>query len=157
MAVDMFLKLDGIKGESQDSKHKGEIEVLSFSWGVAQQGTAGHGGGAGAGKVNVQDVSIAKLVDSASPSLMEAACQGQHIGSGLLTLRKAGKEQLEYMKIKFTDVLITSWQTGGAGAGETFEQVSFSFESVELTGTEQRPDGSSGASNTVSCNFGGKH
>ena len=158
MAVDMFLKLDGVQGESQDSKHKGEIEIMSFSWGVSQSGAAAHGAGGGAGKVNVQDFSIVKLLDTASPELMEKVCRGEHIGSALLTLRKAGdgKDQQEYLKIKLTDVLVSSYQTGGGNGGVPAEQVSFSFQNVEVSAAEIRQDGSIGGwKNTTSCHFGG--
>src|SRR5687768_9548507 len=117
MAVDMFLKLDGIKGESQDSKHKGEIEIMSFSWGVSQTGAHATGGGGGAGKVSMNDLSVMKELDSATPQFMEMICNGQAAPSGVLTLRKAGEKPLEYLKIKITDVLISSYQTGGNGGG----------------------------------------
>jgi len=158
MAVDMFLKLDGVKGESQDSKHKGEIEIMSFSWGISQQSAVAHGSGGGAGKVSVSDFSIVKRIDTASPQLMEAVCQGQHLGSGLITLRKAGENQLEYLKIKLTDILISGYQTSGnSGTGEPAEQVTFSFQNVEVSATEQRADGKLGDVVTTSCNFAGKH
>src|SRR5688572_6928005 len=158
MAVDMFLTLDGIKGESKDSKHAGEIEILSFSWGGAQSSGHGAGGGGGAGKVSLNDFSIMKELDTASPQFMELLCNGQSAGSGLLTLRKAGEKPLEYLKIKMTDVFISSYQTGGSGsgAGVPVEQVSFSFSNVEISTFEQKQDGSLGGEVTTSCNFGGK-
>lgn len=120
----MFLKLDGIDGESVDSKHKGEIEILSFSWGVSNSGAAGHGG-ASAGKVALNDFLIVKSLDKASPQLIEKICQGEHLGSGLLTLRKAGDKPVEYLKIKFSDILISGYQTGGSGQSEPVEQDEF--------------------------------
>jgi len=155
MAVDMFLKLDGIEGESTDSKHKGEIEVLSFSWGVSNSATAGRGG-AGAGKVSPTDFSIVKRLDTASPQLIEKICHGEHLGSGLLTLRNAGENQQEYLKFELKNVLISSYQTGGSGGeSEPVEQVSFSFESVAVSAAEQGKDGSIGGWKTsTSCSFG---
>ena len=85
MAVDMFLKLEGIKGESKDDKHKDEIHIESFSWGVTQQGGFNVGGGGGAGKVNVHDISISKYLDKSSALLMSHCCTGKHIPSGLVT------------------------------------------------------------------------
>lgn len=156
MAVDMFLKLEGVKGESGDSKHKGEIEIMSFSWGVSQS-AAQLGGGVGAGKVSSNDFSIVKGLDSATPQIMELICHGQPAGDAYVTLRKAGDKPLEYLKIKMTDVLISSYQTGGSsGAGVPVEQVSFSFSSLEMTATEQKEDGSAGQQVTSSCSFGGK-
>jgi type VI secretion system secreted protein Hcp len=133
MAVDYFLKLTGIEGESQDSKHKGEIEVLSWSWGVSQTGTHAAGGGGGAGKVAFNDFSIVKLVDMASPKLMQACCTGQHLPDASFTGRKAGGDQFEYLKIKLTDVLISSVQPGSSGDQVPIEQVSFSFGSSMIT------------------------
>jgi type VI secretion system secreted protein Hcp len=105
--VDYFLKIDGIPGESGDDKHKAEIELESFSWGESQSGTAGHGGGAGAGKVVAQDLSIVKKVDKASPVLMIGCATGTHYKSAILTARKAGGGQLDYLKITLEDVLIS--------------------------------------------------
>lgn len=158
MAVDMFLKLDGIKGESTNSKHKDEIEVMSFSWGLSQASRAPGSGGA-AGKVSVQDFSFVKRLDAASPLLIEASCRGDHIGSGLLTLAKAGdgKGQQEYLKIKFTDIIISSYQTGGSNAGDPAESVSLSFQNIEVSAAEINPDGSIGGwKNTTSCHFAGR-
>src|SRR5215831_10842790 len=101
MAVDMFLKLDGIEGESKDHKHAGEIELLSFSWGVSNSSQVGcAGGGGGAGKANFSSFSFMKRVDSATPQLMLSCATGEHIKSGLITVRKAGEKPVEFLKIK---------------------------------------------------------
>jgi type VI secretion system secreted protein Hcp len=150
MSVTYFAKLSGIVGESQDSKHKGEIEVLSWSWGVSQTGTHAAGGGGGAGKVSFNDFSIVKLVDTASPQLMQACCTGQHIPDANFTGRKSGGDQFEYLKIKLTDVLISGVQPGGsAGDQPALEQVSFSFGGSSITTVRQNPDGSAGGSETA--------
>jgi len=115
MAFDSFLKLDGIKGESQDAKHKGEIDILSFSFGATQTGTQGTGGGGGAGKVKVHDMQITKKVDSSSPLLFLNCASGAHIKEATLVVRKAGGHQLEFLKVKLTDVLITSVKPHGNG------------------------------------------
>ena len=115
-AVDYFLKIDGIKGESQDTKHGGEIEIQSFSWGATQSGSFAQGGGGGAGKVNMQDFHFTVFHGVASPKLMLACATGQHIPTAVLTARKAGKDQQDYMKVSFYDLLISSFQTGGAAA-----------------------------------------
>src|SRR4051812_10190148 len=108
MAVDMFIKIKDVEGESKDSKHSKEIDVLSWSWGASQSGSMHGGGGGGAGKANVQDISITKYVDKASPNLFKYCSNGKHIGEALLTIRKAGEKPLEYLKIKLTDLLISS-------------------------------------------------
>src|SRR4051812_28957279 len=114
MAVDVFLKLGDIKGESKDSKHAGEIDVLSWSWGVSQTGSMGHGGGGGAGKANFSDLSIMHNFDKASPNLMKACATGEHIKEATLIARKAGKEQQEYIIIKMNDIIVTSVQPSGS-------------------------------------------
>ena len=116
-AVDYFLKLDGIKGESQDSKHKDEIDLESWSWGETQTGTFSGGGGGGAGKVSMQDFQFVMKVNTASPKLLKACASGEHIKNAVLTCRKAGKEQQEFLKIILSDVLVSSYHTGGSGNG----------------------------------------
>src|SRR6267142_2234459 len=127
MAVDMFLKLDGIKGESKDHKHKDEIHIESFSWGMSQTGAHGSGGGGGAGKVSVHDISVTKFVDKATPELMLHCANGKHIKDGLITVRKAGEHPVEYMKIKLTDVFISSVQEAGHGGDLLTENVTINF------------------------------
>src|SRR5262245_21929107 len=102
MAVDMFLKLDKIDGESADKAHKGEIDVLAWSWGASNSGSAHMGGGAGAGKVNVQDISFTKYIDKSSPSLFLSCANGKHIPTATLVVRKAGEKPLEYLKLELT-------------------------------------------------------
>jgi type VI secretion system secreted protein Hcp len=143
MAVDMFLKLDGIKGEAKDKTHKDEIDILSFSWGVSQTGTFGTGGGGGAGKANVHDVSITKNVDKATTPLMYHCVSGKHIPGGLLTFRKAGEKPLEFLKIKLTDIIITSVQEAGHGGGDLLnESLSLNFAKFNIEYQEQKADGS---------------
>jgi type VI secretion system secreted protein Hcp len=150
MAVDYFLKLSGIDGESLDSKHKGEIEVLSWSWGVSQTSTHAAGAGGGAGKVSFNDFSIVKLVDTASPQLMQACCSGRHIAEANFTARKAGEQQMEFLKIKLTDVLISSAQPGGSSGDQMpMEQVSFSFSDSMITAYQQDPKGGVGGAETA--------
>jgi len=145
MAVDYFLKIDNIPGESMDKTHKGEIEIESWSWGATQTGTASRGGGLGAGKVEMSDFSLVKNVDKASPSLMLACAQGDHIKSASLVCRKAGKEQQEYLKITFSDLMVSSFHTdGSSGSPLPSEQVSLNFSKVEYEYKEQKADGSLG-------------
>jgi type VI secretion system secreted protein Hcp len=143
---DAFLKLDGIKGESADAKHKGEIELESFSWGASQTGTAVQGGGLGAGKVAMQDFHITKKVDVASPKLMLACADGEHLKQAVVTCRKAGKDQQEFLKITLTDVLVSSYSMGGTPTGSTIpmEQISLNYAKIEKEYKEQKPDGTLG-------------
>ena len=144
--VDYFLKLDGIEGESQDSKHKNEIELLSWSWGETQSGTFAVGGGGGAGRVSMQDFNFVMSVNKSSPKLLLACATGEHIKSAILTCRKAGKEQQEYLKVSFSDCLVSSFQTGGSGGSDIVpsDQISLNFAKIEYQYKEQKPDGTLG-------------
>ena len=117
MAADMFLKIDGpaVPGESKDKTHSGEIEVLSFSWGVSQVGTGAYGsGGLGGAKANFQDFTISKYVDKASAKLNLAVSDGTHFGKFTITVRKAGgAEPVGYMIYTLENVIVTSYQIGG--------------------------------------------
>ena len=142
MSVDMFLKLDGIRGESADHKHKDEIHIESFSWGMSQTGVHGSGGGGGAGKVSVHDISITKHLDKASAAMMLHCCSGKHIPNGLITVRKAGDKPLEYLKIKLVDILISGVQEAGHGSELLTENVTLNFAKFHVEYMEQKADGS---------------
>src|SRR5262247_2402356 len=114
MAADIFAKLGDIKGESLDNKHKDEIEVLSFSWGVTNAQVISAGGGGAAGKASFQDLTIVHALDKASPLLLKACATGTHIKDATITHRKAGKGQQEYLIVKLNDVTITGVMHAGA-------------------------------------------
>ncbi len=152
MAVDMFLKFEGgaqIEGESRDSKHSKEIDVLAWSWGMSQSGSSHVGGGSGAGKVNVQDLSVTKYVDSATHTLFGFCCSGDHFDKATLVVRKAGGEALEYLKITMEQVMITSVSTGGSGGEDRLtENVNLNFAKYKLEYTPQDDKGKAGAVKT---------
>jgi type VI secretion system secreted protein Hcp len=146
MAVDMFMKFDGIDGESKDDKHKGEHDVLAWSWGMSQSGSAHIGGGGGSGKVDMQDLSFTKYIDKGSPDLMLNCCQGKHIDKATLTVRKAGGDPLEYLKIAMEEVIITSVSTGGSGGEDRLtENITLDFAKVKVDYKEQTEKGTVGA------------
>jgi type VI secretion system secreted protein Hcp len=146
MAVDIFLKLDGVTGEAQDSVHKDEIDVLSWSWGLSQSGTTHMGGGGGTGKVSVQDISVTKYLDASSPTLQKFCANGKHVATGTLTVRKAGENPLEYLKIDLEEIIISSVSTGGSGGEERLtENISLNFRKFHTTYTPQAADGTAGA------------
>ena len=147
MASDYLLKIDGIKGESTDSKHKDEIEIESFSWGASNPGSFASASGGGAGKVNFQDVHFTSRVNVASPNLMLACATGQHIKSAILTVRKAGKEQQEYYIVKLSDMLVSSYQSGGSEGSNALpvDQFALNFAKIEFEYKSQKPDGTLGA------------
>jgi type VI secretion system secreted protein Hcp len=151
MAVDMFLKIQGVDGESKDKTHTKEIDILAWSWGMSNSGSAHVGGGAGSGKVNVQDISVTKWVDSASPKLAQACCNGSHYAEMLLTVRKAaGKAPLEYIKITMNEVLIAGISTGGSGGEDRLtENVTLNFGKFSVDYTPQNDDGSAGTA--INC------
>lgn len=173
-AVDYFLKVDGIDGESASDKHKNEIDIESWAFGVTQSGTMAYGGGGGAGKANFMDFVVTAHVGKHTPKLMAACAGGEHIKEAKMTCQKAGKEQQEYFTIKLNDCIISSYQAGGVearqgstptlgspraggqagatpglvGGGDTevvpTDSFSFNYAKVEIEYKEQKPDGSLG-------------
>src|SRR5262245_48542369 len=143
MAADIFAKIGDIKGESLDSKHKDEVEVLSWSWGVSQTGSASTGGGAGAGRANFNDLSFTHRLDKATPNLLKACATGEHIKEATITARKAGKGQQEFLIIKMNDVIVTSVAlTGAEDASAAAESIALRFAKVDFEYKPQKPDGS---------------
>jgi type VI secretion system secreted protein Hcp len=147
MATDFFLKLDGIKGESKDHKHVGEIDIESFSWGATQPGSHASGGGGGQGKVSFQDFHFTMRLNKASPQLLQNCASGKHIKEATLVARKAGDKPMEYLKVKFTDILVSSYQAGGmSGGGDIpMDQVSLNFAKINVEYFEQDDKGGSTA------------
>lgn len=144
MAVDMFLVLQDISGETQDEVFAGEnaIDVLAWSWGATQQGTKHMGGGGGSGKANFQDISLTKYVDSSSTALLQYLTRGDHIPEGRLVVRKAGGEQHTYIEISLTNTIITSISTGGSGGEDRLtENITLNFAEFEYQYNEQMEDG----------------
>jgi type VI secretion system secreted protein Hcp len=142
-AVDYFLKIEGVQGESTDDKHKNEIDVESWSWGESNAGTFSTGGGGGAGKVSMQDFHFVMKMNKATPKLMLACASGEHIKKAELVCRKAGKEQQEYLKIVLSDVLVSSYQTGGSAGSSVvpMDQISLNFSKIEFEYKPQKADG----------------
>lgn len=155
MAVDYFLKIEGIEGESEDDKHKGEIELNSFNWSEMQSGSFAQGGGGGAGKVQMKDLEFMCPVSKASPKLMLACATGQHISQATLTCRKAGGGQQEFYKILMSDVLVSSYHTASDGPIGTdgaslagyatsvpVDHIGLNFGKIQLEYRPQKADGS---------------
>jgi len=143
-ASDIFLKIGDIKGESLDEKHKGEIDVLSWSWGTST----------GTGKVKrgtiapqcIQDLELTKRLDSATPQLIMLGVLGETAKEATLTMRKAGKDQQEFLVFKMTDVMVTSYHTGGDAGSESdlTDHVVLNFSSIDVEYRPQKADGSLG-------------
>lgn len=141
-AVDYFLKIDGITGESQDSKHKGEIELTSWSWGATNSTAHAAGGGAGAGKVTFQDFQFTASSSKASPQLLSSAVRGTHAKTAVLTARKKGEQPVEFLKITMSNVLVSFYKEQGPTTdvvpgdevGLLFQKLTFQFSSQSPTG-----------------------
>lgn len=145
-AVDYFLRIDGVPGESTDKEHKGEIDVTSWSWGETNPGVHVGAGPVGAGKVSMQDFHFVTQVSKASPRLLLACASGQHLKSATLTARKAGKAQQEFLRFDFTDLLVSSYQIGASEASDVLplDQVSLAFSKIQVQYKEQKADGTLG-------------
>jgi type VI secretion system secreted protein Hcp len=143
MAVDYFLNLNGIKGEAQDSVYKGWIDIFSWSFGATQSGSGGHvGAGSGAGKVNMHDITVTKRTDTSSADLFLKCANGKHYSDGTIVCRKAGEKPLEFLKIKLTQVLVTSYQLGGSHGDDTpTESITLNFTKINMDYQVQAADG----------------
>jgi type VI secretion system secreted protein Hcp len=144
--VDYFLKIEGVDGESTDDKHKGEIELESWSFGGSNAGSFSSGGGGGTGKVALQDFHFVKKTDKSSAKLFTACCTGEHLSKATLVCRKAGTDQQEFLTIVLTSAIVSSYQTGGAAGSDIIpmDQVSLNYAKIEYKYKEQKADGSLG-------------
>jgi type VI secretion system secreted protein Hcp len=151
MAHDIFLKINGVDGESSDANHKNEIEVLNWSWKITQDSTMHAGSGGGAGKAQVSDLEFEHFVDRASPNLMKMCLTGKHLQEAKLTVRKAGGTPLEYLKITMTDVIVTKVAPSGSMEDDVRirEKVALSFAKVKQEYTVQNGQGGSGGAVTA--------
>lgn len=144
MASNYFLEIEGIEGESADDKHKGALEIESFSWGLTQLGSfAGRGGGA-AGKASFQDFHFTKLVDKASPKLFFACASGEHIKKATLFVRKSGERHLDYYQVSLQDVLVSSYQSAGADGNigaVPVDSFALNYAKIVFSYTPQNGDG----------------
>ena len=143
MAVDYFLKINGIPGESQDSQHKNEIQLDNWSFGATQMGTAEHGSGMGAGRVSAQDFHFIKRIDISTPKLVQYCSSGQEIDSAVLTARRAGATPVQFLQITFKNVIISSYNTLGTASSDIVprDEISFNFVNVQMVYTIQGPSG----------------
>jgi type VI secretion system secreted protein Hcp len=141
MAFDAFLKIDGIDGESTDKTHPNEIEISSFSWGVANTGDGSTGSGGGTGKAALQDFSFSMATSKASPNLMLACASGKHLSQAALTLRRGG---FEFVKIRLADCLVSSYQLAGDNTSASedpnspHDSMTIRFDKIEFLYAVQR-------------------
>jgi len=146
---DFYINLDGIKGESKDSKHKDWIDVLAWGYSVSQSSSMSSGGGAGVGRANFSEVMFTHYIDKSSPNLLKYCASGKHIAKVELSANKVGDGSQEYLKITLTDVLITSVRPVGAtNSPRVLEEVGLSYSKIKVEVKEQNADGSMGATTT---------
>jgi len=142
MASDIFIKIGDIKGESTDDRHKDQIASQGWAWGVSATAGPSSGSGSGAGKPTFLDLSFSHSYDKASPLLMKACATGQHLPEAVLTERKSGERQADFLTIKMTDVVVTSVSPASFADGQIRESVALRFAKVELSYSAQKSDGS---------------
>jgi len=151
MAVDYFLKLDGIQGESQDEKHKNEIQLLSFSWGASNTSSVAGTGGSGAGKVDLSDFSAMLFFDKSTPKFFKSICAGTHIPTGTLSAIKAGADGKPYLKIDFKEMFVTGLQVSASSEIPSVS-LSFSYNEIKIDYSVQDEKGNLASIGPVSWN-----
>jgi len=131
MSTDSHIKFDGVEGESTHKDHKGEIDVLSWSWNVSNN-TSLAGGGSGKGKANPGDFVFTHTYDKASPILAKQCASGKHFKTVKLTARKAGEGQKDFLVVSMKEVFITAVSPSGGHGGEIIENVAFTYKDIEF-------------------------
>lgn len=146
MAIDMFLKVDGVTGESKDANHKNWVDALSFNWAASQPGNMSVGGGGGAGKVQFRDLNVQAVIDKATPAIMKYCASGKHVAKVELSICKAGGNQVEYTRVVLEDVLVSATEFNGVGNTDAI-LVNYYFQpaKVNLHYWEQADKGNKGA------------
>jgi type VI secretion system secreted protein Hcp len=144
VASDFLLEIEGVKGESTDEAHKGKIEIDSFSWACMNEGTGGRGGGSGAGKANFSDFQFTKQCDAARHELIKSCASGKHFGKAVLTARKAGEGQKEFLVVTMEDVFVSSFNSSGNAGGGSIPSESVTLNYVKIK-YEYKPQDKKGA------------
>lgn len=146
MSIDMFLRVEGVTGESQDANHKTWTDINSFSWGASQPNNMSVGGGGGTGKVSFQDLHVNALIDKSTPAILKQCATGKHIPMVELSICKAGGGQIEYVRIILQDVMVTSVRFTGSHEDDTVGIVyTFQASQVKQQYWEQTMKGGKGA------------
>ncbi len=144
MAINTYIKFDGVEGESQHKDHKGEVDVLSWSWAVSNAAPVAGGGGSGVGKAHPSDLHIMHNYDKASPVLAKKCAQGKHFPTVVLAARKAGEGQVDFLKITMKEVFITSVAPSSGSGGDIVESVSMSYGQIDFSYKPQDATGGLG-------------
>jgi type VI secretion system secreted protein Hcp len=151
MAVDYFLKLDGIEGESADSNHKNEIQLMSWSWGASQVSSVAGTGGSGAGKADLSDFSLMTYFDKATPKFFKSIGAGTHIASGTLSAVKSGAQGKPYLKVDFAEIFVTSLQISGSSEVPT-AAISFTYNEIKIDYSVQDEKGNLKSTGPITYN-----
>lgn len=145
MALDVYLQIDGIKGESADSAHAGWIELTSAQWGVTQpkSSTASTGGGHTAERCEHRTLAVTKLADLASPLLMMWSSMGKTIPKAKLEFMRADGNGIpvRYYEIELENVLIASVDQAAHGVGIIQDSIGLRFSKVKWKYTQQKIGG----------------
>ena len=152
MAVDYFLKLDGIEGESQDEKHKNEIQIMSWSWGASQVSSVSGTGGSGAGKADLSDFSIMTNFDKATPKFFKSICAGAHIKTGMMFAIKSGSDGKPYLKVDFKELFVSSLQISASSEIPTVS-LSFTYNEIKIDYSVQNEQGNLTSTGPVTFNL----
>jgi type VI secretion system secreted protein Hcp len=131
MAVDYFLKLEGVEGESSDANFKNQIQLMSWSWGASQISSVAGTGGSGAGKADLSDFSLMTYFDKSTPKFFKSIGLGTHIASGTLSAVKSGAQGKPYLKVDFAEIFVTSLQMSGSSEIPTVS-VSFTYNEIKI-------------------------
>jgi type VI secretion system secreted protein Hcp len=137
----MFLKVNGVTGEAVDADHKGEIDVVSWSWGMESPREAMTG--QARGRVVISELQIIKRVDQSSPTLMSYLRMNKVVTEASLTVRKAGEKPLEYFRIELQNAKVTSLRAESSG-DELVERLNLGFSKLKVIYTPQGKAGGSG-------------
>jgi type VI secretion system secreted protein Hcp len=152
MAVDYFLKLDGIQGESTDANHKDEIQIMSFSWGGSNVSSVAGTGGSGAGKVDLSDLSVMIYFDKSTPKFFKSMASGTHIKTGTLSAVKSGTDGKPYLKVDFKELFVSSLQISASSEIPTVS-VSFTYNEIKMDYSMQNEQGNLTSTGPVTYNL----
>ncbi|KMZ12652.1 putative protein ImpD [Candidatus Burkholderia humilis] len=150
MSVDMYMKVDGVSGESRDVNHKGWTDIESYTWGAKQPGSMATDGGGEIGKVSFDDLLVETYVDKATPALLKYCANGKHLAQVELSICKAGGTQVEYKRITLSDVLVVAVQQGATRGSEAVK-ISYRFQvaKVKQQYWEQTDQGGKGSESVL--------
>jgi type VI secretion system secreted protein Hcp len=152
MAVDYFLKLDGIQGESSDTNHKDDIQIMSWSWGASQVSSVSGTGGSGAGKADLSDFSVMTNFDKATPKFFKSICAGTHIKTGTLSATKSGADGKPYLKVDFKELFVSSLQISASSEIPSVS-ISFTYNEIKIDYSTQNEQGNLTSTGPITFNL----